>query len=740
VESSPATRTRVVSFRELGALGPLDLRGVDGRSTVLFNIRDDEVVSSVRLKLTYTYSPSLLPELSQLNVRVNDEVVGTIRLNREQAGTAVTSVIPINPVLLGEFNRLTLQLIGHYTLECEDPMHTSLWANISNVSELELGLEPVAITNDLRTLPAPFFDLKDPTALRLPFVLVGRSPSMLESAGVVSSWFGAMAAYRGAIFPVAPTIPERSHAVVLALPTTQIPGLTLPSIGGPTIALATHPTDPRFKLLLVMGRTEAELKLAASALAVGGNTLSGTTMVISSLDEIKPRKPFDAPRWIPSDRPVKLGEIAQGLELSARGYSDMVIHMPMTFPPALSSWRGATAPLDLKYRYTPRVSRDKSVLNINVDRNHVKAISLSADQSALGEVQQAAKEITGLGDLMSAHERIELPAYLLPSASEVQFHFSYDIARQGLCKDVILDNQRGVIDPDSTIDLSGLHHFTAMPDMAAFANKGFPFTRMADLSETTVVLSAQPRDSEIATFLALMGKFASATGFPAVKVKVTSSGDTRDLGDQDLLLIGSLSSLPMLKQWESNLPIALSAQTRRLDVSDAWSRMNIWMAGDPSRPGDPVVSRLALAGGSADAYLMGFESPLTGGRNVVAVVGSQPESFDNLIEALISPEMVSRFHGSLVSVRQQQVDSLSDSVEYHTGSLGFVDGIRWFLAKQPLLLFALQGLGAFLPAVPIYVNLRRRAKSRLKAAEPSEPLEAIAELAESLSESQADKG
>lgn len=720
-ESTEAPRSRVLTFRQLGHVTPLDLRGVDGQNSVQFNIRDDEVVTSAQLRLNFTFSPSLLPELSHLNVRLNGEVVSTIALPKELAGTVVKKTIILNPLLLTTFNRLTLQLIGHYTLDCEDPLHTSLWANISNLSELDLGLESVSLANDLRILPSPFFDPKDPGRLKLPFVLPGRSSGILESAGAVASWFGELVGYRGASFPVSAEIPERGHAVIIGLASSRLGGITFPEVAGPTLAVMSNPNDARSKLLLVLGKDEAELKQAASALVLGGNALSGPTALVSNFREILPRKPFDAPRWVPSDRPVKLGELAlRGEDLTAWGYTDMVIKLPVSFPPGLSSWRGASAPLDLRYRFTPRQYRDKSVLNINLDRNLIRAYSLSKNMSTLGEARALIQETAGMGDLMTVHEQLDVPAHLLPSATELQFHFSYDVTKQGPCKDVILDNQRGVIDPDSTLDLSHLHHFAAMPDLAAFANKGFPFTRMADLSETTVVFSAEPKDSEISAFLALMGRFSSATGFPVVKIRVQTGGDLSGLGGRDLLVIGNAASLPLLKQWENSLPVSLTAQSRRFDLSDPMAQVSRWLAADPSRTGDPALSRISLAGGANDAFVMGFESPVTSGRSVVALVATQPDAFDDVVDALLTPERLARFQGSVVSVRQHQVDMLAQTVDYYVGSLGWLDGTRWFLARHPLLLVLMLAIGAFMLAVPMYVLLRRKARMRLQAASTPE--------------------
>src|SRR5690606_28522122 len=128
--------------------------------------------------------------LSHINVLVNGEVASSLAVTKEQGGVNLTREIPIPPRLITEFNRLNLQLIGHYTLDCEDPAHSSLWANISNASTLELRVTRIALENDLALLPRPFFDRRDIRPLNLPFVFAGTpSNAALEAAGVLSSWF-----------------------------------------------------------------------------------------------------------------------------------------------------------------------------------------------------------------------------------------------------------------------------------------------------------------------------------------------------------------------------------------------------------------------------------------------------------------------------------------------------------------------------------------------------------------------
>ena len=81
-----------------------------------------------------------------------------------------------------------------------------------------------------------------------------------------------------------------------------------------------------------------------------------------------------------------------------------------------------------------------------------------------------------------------LPISSASPKSKLQLRFMYDYIKEGECRDIIIDNMRGAIDPDSTLDLSGYDHFMAMPNLGVFKDSGFPFTRLADLSETVLVL------------------------------------------------------------------------------------------------------------------------------------------------------------------------------------------------------------------------------------------------------------
>ncbi|MBR8330014.1 cellulose biosynthesis cyclic di-GMP-binding regulatory protein BcsB, partial [Burkholderia cenocepacia] len=248
----PATTVRM-PFASLGAFDPLRLRGADDARTINAGVRLDRVITGARLRLTYAYSPSLVFPLSHLKVSVNGEVIATVPFDAARAGRTVTQEIPIDPRYFSDFNQIGLRLIAHYTLDhCEDPTNSALWADVSPTSELILDESPVRLPSDLALLPAPFFDRRDNGRLRLPFVLPATPDSAtLRSAGVLASWFGALADYRHARFPVSTALPADDQAVVVGTAATLPAGLALPPINGPLLAVADNPAAPGRKLLVV---------------------------------------------------------------------------------------------------------------------------------------------------------------------------------------------------------------------------------------------------------------------------------------------------------------------------------------------------------------------------------------------------------------------------------------------------------------------------------------------------------
>jgi len=704
-----------LSLRQLGVLYPPELRGTDGTVGIPFSVRSDEVVTAATLHLVYSYSPALITNLSHLKIMVNGVVAATVPLPKEQAGMLVTRDIPIQPQMVTDFNQLAVQFVGHYTMQCEDPQNSALWANLANSSTLELSTQPLPQADTLSALPLPFFDRRDVRRLELPFVF-GATPGngTLEAAGIVSSWFGGLAGYRGALFPASLNqVPATGNAVVFATNDDRPVGLTIAPIQGPTIILAPQPNDPRAKLLLVLGRDANELKTAASALALGQITLSGTSQVVSSLKDIAPRQPDDAPNWVPSNRPVQFGELNTVSGLAVSGYNPDLIRVNLRLPPDLFTWRTDGVPLHLIYRYTPRPTADKSTLNVGINDNFVASLRIPTYAAGGLNIGSLTGQVATDGTASRAVD-LRIPSFLLPSQSQLQLHYYYDYIKNGACKDVLLDNVRGAVDPTSSIDLSSFPHYLAMPDLAAFSNAGFPFTHMADLSETAAVLPDTPSALDYGTYLAAMGHMGASTGYPALGVTVVRSANVSSVSNKDLLLFGSPADQSLLQTWADKMPFSGNATGGTFNLSNfSFGLLDWWHDADRSAIG-PRHAQLSLNGVSDDGILTGFESPLSNGHSVVALIGATQPANNDLLNALMDPDLLKQIQGGLSVVHARSVSSIASGDVYYVGSLPVLEHLRWVLSAHPLLLALVGLLLAVVIAALLFRSLRVRAARRLQ--------------------------
>ncbi len=191
----------MLTLHQLGALGPLTLRGTSELQGVQFGIRADEVVTAATLNLSGAMSPALIPEFSNVTVTLNEQYVGTIPVIRDQPRFENFD-LPISPVFFQDNNRLNFRFTGRYTPECNDPLSGLLWSTISDASTLTLTLERLPPQRDLSRLPLPFFDAHEKTSCRCRSCCRRTRPtSRCRRRGIVSSWFGQLADFRGATFP-----------------------------------------------------------------------------------------------------------------------------------------------------------------------------------------------------------------------------------------------------------------------------------------------------------------------------------------------------------------------------------------------------------------------------------------------------------------------------------------------------------------------------------------------------------
>ncbi|MBY0412037.1 MAG: cellulose biosynthesis cyclic di-GMP-binding regulatory protein BcsB, partial [Burkholderiaceae bacterium] len=587
-----------------------------------------------KLRLTFTLSPALIPSLSHLKVMLNDETLQTVVLDKERLGSPQTVELDIDPRYFTDYNRFRFQFIGHYTLECETTTHSSLWATISNESQIELLLRQIPVRDDLALLPAPFFDPRDNRPVNLPFVY-GSKPSTgtLKASGSIASWVGMLAGYRGNQFTAFENQLPRQHAVVIANNDNRPAFLqNLPLATEPTLSIMPHPDIPGAKLLLVLGKDDAQLQMAADALALGKPTLSGQTIAVKSLEYPALAKPYDAPRWITTQRPVKLGELvpnASDLQLRGAVLNDTV-NIYTRMAPDLFTWNGKGVPLDLIYRYTPNGVSDHGALNISINNQFIQSYPL---QSREDRTSSQSKVILPLFDDGNALARsdLKIPAFMIGGDNQLQLAFQVPPSDLGRCKSTPPTELFAAIDPQSSIDLTGFRHYLAMPNLAAYANSGFPFTRVPDLAQTSIILPNQPTTADIGVFLTAVGRMSSSTGYPGTRFQLLRAADASKAGDTDILVISEADSDGLLEKWKSHLPALLAAGSRSVQpLERAVGSFIDWFNMESNLRLSSSGGLAVLEGSGPLAAVVGFESPIKEGRSVVALTATDKGAMDLL--------------------------------------------------------------------------------------------------------------
>lgn len=707
------------TLRQLGLGGPMQLRGTSDLQGVLFGIRSDEVVTGARLVLQGATSPALIPELSQIAVTLNEQFVGAITPDRARPSFGPIE-FPVNPVYFADVNRLNFRFTGRYAVECNDPLSGLLWSTVSDLSTLHLTVERLPLARDLARLPEPFFDRRlRSEPLTLPVVLPDTAGNeLVRAAAIASSWFAVQADYRGANFPVSSSVPPRGNAMVMVAGQETIPGLALPRMDGPTLAVVPNPADPGATLLVVGGRNAADAVAAAQALAVGQQALSGELALVQP-PELAARRPYDAPRWIDSNRPVRFGELVDPSELQSYGFAPGNIAIPFRTAPDLYTWRDRALPVELRYRAPPGPITDVAVSRLDVALNNLYLHSFPLREMEPGWPWNWLARQTGLGASSDRGSgEVGLPPYLVFGQNELQLRFDMRPLNRGDCISIPGD-VRAAIDPDSTIDLSRAYRFTEMPNLAYFAGAGYPYTRLADFSTTALVLPDRANTLELSTALALVGRLAANVGHAATQIQVTRPGTLEQMADRDLLVVGSLGRQPALAALlRQDGPVRVEGNRVTMALPGALEGFrNLFISDDRLRDRQRMEAVLASPG-EAMGMLAGFESPLRAGRSVVAISGTSPQGMEAMLGALRDPALVPLIQGDLALLSGGRVTSFKTTASYTLGDLPLHLWPQFWLGKRPDLLLGLALLASLFIAIPTYWLLRRRAARRLRTRTP----------------------
>jgi cellulose synthase (UDP-forming) len=695
-------------FRDTFSLGDtgssqIDLHGIDSSTTVYFTLPQTHVPRTAKIHVSYAFSPALLPELSHIKLMMNGTLFATIEPTPDGRGRSRGEVseaeFNIPPELMVHNNAITMQFIGHYTLMCEDPANSTLWARVHRTTYLDLQGDLLPLADDLKQLPLPFLDAAVVQPLSLPIVFPSAPDSKaIQAAGIVTSYFGMISEGRPVRFPVHIGELPTGNAVIISDSTSTLPaGLNLAGAGSPVVAMRNNPNDPYGKVLVISGGDPDQLIAAAQAVALQSGLLQGPQATIDRI-ALPAKQPADsAPRWAQTDQKIALWDYTARDTMQGDG----------------------SAPLNVYFRIPPDIyfaDRPNSILHMSYRYNSIPIGPISSMQVRINNAFLGSVPLTP-GQEASKRTDLDVPVpvvSLRPFSNSLSFDFTFQLLRKGNCQDTTPINMQGAILRDSYLDLRGYPHYAPLPNLEIFANSGFPFTRYPDLATTTVVLPPTPSAEEIETFITLMGHFGRQSGFPVLRVTVAGPDAMHAGAASDFLVIGIGDDQPAFDKLAKYLPVALtSGRVQTHDTQGFFAPLHrAWWK---VQNNEHTESGELIASGSPDSIIEGIESPYMSGSSVVAIRMKDAATFAPFMQTFLYVQQASDIQGSISMLLGTRFQSFRvGSSIYHVGTLPWWTRLTLWFREVPWLAAIVVIVFAFLLAIWMRNWLRMKARARLK--------------------------
>lgn len=239
------------------------LSGGQRQGGVSFTLPADQVVIHSQLSLAVRVSPEMASRNATLQLMLNGQPLGTLPLGAD--GEDVSHYqLDIPPALMVSSNNLSVKINDGDTLQCQRDIHDTSRVTVLPTSHFSWESQQLNISDDLSHFPRPFFDSMQMTPADIA-VAYGAKPSAdvfsaaaLISSGWVSGGLSRHCLQRSAR-PSAGTPRHRDWPSG-----EQVGGMMLPETDKPLLRIIANPANPAYKLLLIVGKYDTALRMAAA--------------------------------------------------------------------------------------------------------------------------------------------------------------------------------------------------------------------------------------------------------------------------------------------------------------------------------------------------------------------------------------------------------------------------------------------------------------------------------------------
>lgn len=702
-----------LSVAQMGQPQGIVLSGGQLQGGVNFTLPVGQVMTNAQLSLNLKVSPAMATRNATMQLMLNGQPLGTVPLGAAESDVSRFQ-LDVPAALMVSSNTISFKINDGDAMMCQRDLTDKYRVTILPDSAFNLEGQPLDIGSDLSHFPRPFFDNMQMTPATITFAFPAKlTADTISAAALVSSWMGIQADYRGVSFAAQRDRLPEQNGILIGHPGEQIGGVSLPQSAQPTLTIIDNPANPTYKLLLVVGKDDAALRAAAWRLTRGNFDLQTASLPVEP-QTIPQSKAYDAPRWIPTDRPVKLSElIRKDQSLTVNGIWHDALRVAFRAAPDLFLWDGETIPLRIGYRFPSEswIDEDRSRLSMTLNNTFLHNLPVNKQ----GALETLWHKIGG--DARQEQFDMPLEPYMIYGDNQLSLYFNIVPKASAPCSVLLNNNIKSRIDDDSWIDLSHTRHFALLPNLSYFVGASFPFTRLADYAETVLLLPENPTETQVATLLDMAARSGNATGTALSQNRVvlgmpTAGTNLQLLRDRDVLAVTGLSQHDFNAELLKSSPFV--AHDNQLSVREPtqWEKIQRWMAGDWNA--EIVEADRYFSSNESWRGFVSFRSPWNSERTVVTALGSNDEQLARLHGDLASARINAGIRGDAAIITNENgVRSFRVGPQYPRGEMPLHLLVIWYANQHSGLLAVLGLCFSVVIGLALYALLKRRARKRL---------------------------
>ncbi len=702
-----------ISVAQMGQPRGITLTGGQLQSGILFTLPGDEVITNARLNLSLRVSAALAARNTSLQLMLNGQPLGTLPLGASDSDVSDYQ-LDIPAAMVVSSNNLSFKINDADKLLCEKESAQQYQVTILPKTTLSLEGQQLNIGTSLRNFPRPFIDVQRMTPASVTFGFAANvSPDSVSAAALVASWLGIQSDYRGIRFPVVRGDLPEHNGILIGHPGDKIGSVTLPAAKGPLLQVIDNPNNPVYKLLLVVGADDAQLRQAANRLTTQPPATDASSLNVPP-QPIGTRKPYDAPRWINTSRPVRLSELLRkDQSLTTTGIWHDALRVNFRAAPDLFLWDGDAIPVNLHYRFPSEswIDENNSFLNVTLNGTFLRNLTVNK----VGLLESAWHRLGG--DARQEQYTLKLEPYLIYGDNQLALYFNIKPKADAPCGVLLNNNIKSRIEEDSWIDLSHTRHFTMLPNLSYFVGASFPFSRLADFSQTTLLLPEAPGDAEIATLLDMAARAGNATGVPLVQNQVLfglPNGGTNltRLQHSDVLAVSTMQHSAFTQQMLAGTAYQTSGNTLGVKEPTTVDKLRGWLTGDWSR--QQLDADRYFSSNEAWRGFVSYRSPWSADRLVVMTVATSDQQLLRLHDDLNSARINAGIRGDTAIITDENgIRSFRVGPQFPSGEMPWYMMVVWYANQHSVLMALAALLLSALIGSAAWVMLKRHAWRRL---------------------------